>query len=172
MHEPCALFCFAQGGGLHDMFTMVMAGLVATTNHMISCSVMALARLTYQFGGRTEMLLEQLLPPVLSLLRTKSREVVKAVFGFVKVSSRPIQSHVSSHTSSLKPYGFVHTKRSRCIYVWYRVVCAEQGCSSPSFTLTVLHVWPGLSKVGILSHTSLAGMRRVNSSNSTYLHCA
>lgn len=85
MHACVAPHACVQDGGLSDLFTMVMAGLVATTPHMISCSVMALARLLFEYGGRSQPLLEQLLPPVLSLLRTKSREVVKAVLGFVKV---------------------------------------------------------------------------------------
>ncbi len=64
---------------------MVMAGLVGTTPHMISASVMALARLLYEFAGRLDSVVPALLPAVLGLLRTKSREVVKAVLGFVKV---------------------------------------------------------------------------------------
>eukprot|EP00955_Chlamydomonas_euryale_P090190 364519-Chlamydomonas_euryale.AAC.1 len=73
------------GGGLHRLVTTVMAGLVSVTPHMQSASTMALARLLYEFAPRLEGLAPRLLPAVLLLLRTKSREVVKSVLGFVKV---------------------------------------------------------------------------------------
>lgn len=44
-----------QGGGLYDFFTMVMAGLVAATPHMIAASVMALARLTFEFAAAMQV---------------------------------------------------------------------------------------------------------------------
>ena len=72
-------------GGLHTLFSMVLGGLVAATPHMVAASVMALARLLYEFAGPLEYMVDDLLPAVLALLRTKSREVVKAVLGFVKV---------------------------------------------------------------------------------------
>ncbi|DBA66455.1 TPA: hypothetical protein ACH3X2_002431 [Trebouxia sp. C0005] len=72
-------------GGLHTLFSMVLGGLVAATPHMIAATVMALARLLYEFAGPLEYMVDDLLPAVLALLRTKSREVVKAVLGFVKV---------------------------------------------------------------------------------------
>ena len=72
-------------GGLYTLFSMVLGGVAAATPHMIAASVMALARLMYEFAGPLEFAMGDLLPAVLSLLRTKSREVVKAVLGFVKV---------------------------------------------------------------------------------------
>ncbi|GBG72256.1 hypothetical protein CBR_g11186 [Chara braunii] len=75
-----------QGGGnLQRFFTMVVGGLAGTTTRMVSCSVMALARLLYEFSTRLSHTVPQLLPTVLLLLRSKSREIVKAVLGFVKV---------------------------------------------------------------------------------------
>ena len=74
-------------GGLHTLVSMVLGGLVAATPHMVAATVMALARMLYDFAGPLEYMLEELLPAVLALLRTKSREIVKAVLGFVKVSS-------------------------------------------------------------------------------------
>jgi ribosomal RNA-processing protein 12 len=53
---------------------------------MMSATVMALARLLYEFAGRLDNAVPRLLPAVLMLLRTKSREIVKSVLGFVKVS--------------------------------------------------------------------------------------
>lgn len=72
-------------GGLHTLFSMVLGGLVAATPHMVAATVMALARLLYEFAGPLEYMVDDLLPAVLALLRTKSREIVKAVLGFVKV---------------------------------------------------------------------------------------
>lgn len=68
---------------------MVLGGLVGTSPHMISASVMALARLLHQFATQLGGFAPRLLPAVLMLLRTKSREVVKAVLGFVKVTALP-----------------------------------------------------------------------------------
>ena len=64
---------------------MILGGLVGASPHMISASVMALARLLYEFVPQLEAAAPQLLPVVLSLLRSKSREVIKSVLGFVKV---------------------------------------------------------------------------------------
>ena len=72
-------------GGLNDLFNMVLAGLIGATPHMVSASVMALARLLYDFSSHLEVAAPQLLPVVLSLLRSKAREIVKSVLGFVKV---------------------------------------------------------------------------------------
>ena len=74
-------------GGLHTLFTMILGGLVGASPHMISASVMALARLLYEFVPQLEAAAPQLLPVVLSLLRSKSREVIKSVLGFVKVTA-------------------------------------------------------------------------------------
>lgn len=71
--------------GLNDFVTCVLGGLVGSSPHMISATVMALARLLYEFAGQLEGLVPQLLPAVLSLMRSNSREVVKAVLGFLKV---------------------------------------------------------------------------------------
>ena len=68
------------------LFTMVLGGLVGATPHMVAASVMALARLMYEFAGQLEALAPQLLPVILSLLRSKSREIIKSVLGFLKVS--------------------------------------------------------------------------------------
>ncbi|MEW5303886.1 MAG: hypothetical protein WDW36_006538 [Sanguina aurantia] len=72
-------------GGLHTLFSIVMAGLVGSTPHMVSAAVLALARLLFEFAPRLQSTAPALLPAVLMLLRTKSRETVKAVLGFIKV---------------------------------------------------------------------------------------
>ena len=72
-------------GGLNDLFNMVLAGLIGATPHMISASIMALARLLYEFSSHLQVAAPQLLPVVLSLFRSKAREIIKSVLGFVKV---------------------------------------------------------------------------------------
>ena len=76
-------------GGLHTLFSMVLGGLVGATPHMISATVMALARLLYEFAPVLAGLVPDLLPAVLMLLRTKAREVIKSVLGFIKVGRLP-----------------------------------------------------------------------------------
>ena len=68
---------------------MVMGGLVATTPHMVSACVMALARLLFEFAGLLEQAAPQLLETVLMLLRSKSREIIKSVIGFCKAGPAP-----------------------------------------------------------------------------------
>ena len=80
-------------GGLHTLFTMVLGGLVGATPHMISAAVVALARLLYEFAPVLTGLVPDLLPAVLMLLRTKAREVIKSVLGFIKVGAR-LRFHV------------------------------------------------------------------------------
>ena len=76
-------------GQLADMFNMVIAGLAAKTSHMRSATVFALSRLLYDFAneGGLDGRLTELVCTVCLLLHEKSREVVKAVIGFVKVVS-------------------------------------------------------------------------------------
>lgn len=74
-----------SGGGLQTLVKLVLAGLVGSTSHMISASVMALARLLYEFSPVLSSLVPGLMPAVLMLLRSKAREVIKSVLGFVKV---------------------------------------------------------------------------------------
>ncbi|WIA12282.1 hypothetical protein OEZ85_012341 [Tetradesmus obliquus] len=72
-------------GGLLDFVNAVMGGLVGSSPHMQSAAVLALARLSFEFAGQLEGVVGRLLPAVLLLLRSQSREVIKAVLGFIKV---------------------------------------------------------------------------------------
>lgn len=85
MHEEEDPQQHQDAGGLHALFTMVLGGLVGTSPHMISASVMGLARLLYEFAPVLVSLVPDLLPAVLMLLRSRAREVIKSVLGFVKV---------------------------------------------------------------------------------------
>jgi ribosomal RNA-processing protein 12 len=86
------------GGGLSDFVNMVCAGLAGGSPHMISATVMALARLLHAFpaelGAAKGGAAPRLLPAVLTLLRSKAREVVKSVLGFTKVCAARLPADV------------------------------------------------------------------------------
>lgn len=91
---------------MHTLFTMILGGLVGATPHMVSASVMALARLLYEFAPLLESAAPQLLPVVLSLLRSKSREIIKSVLGFIKVNLWKVQlEHVERQLSMERGLG-------------------------------------------------------------------
>lgn len=53
---------------------------------MRSATVLALARIVYEFRGQIDSsILAELLQSVIILLKERSREIVKSVLGFVKV---------------------------------------------------------------------------------------
>lgn len=72
-------------GGLFSLLTMVLGGLVGASSHMVSASVMALARLLYEFAPALVEHLPNILPTILLLFRSSAREVIKAALGFIKV---------------------------------------------------------------------------------------
>lgn len=76
-----------SNGGLQQLFAMVLAGLAARTPRMVSATVMALARLTFEFAPQLQVIAAQLLPAICALLRSKAREIVKSVLGFLKVAA-------------------------------------------------------------------------------------
>ena len=91
-----------DNGGLQQMFAMVLAGLAAKTPRMVSASVIALARLTFEFASELRAIAAQLLPVVCALLRTKAREIVKAVLGFLKVAAMRIPADMlTPHISDI-----------------------------------------------------------------------
>lgn len=65
--------------------TLVYAGLTGSVT-MISCTVLALTRILFEFKDiMSVVVIEQLLENVCLLLSSKTREVVKAALGFIKV---------------------------------------------------------------------------------------
>jgi ribosomal RNA-processing protein 12 len=71
---------------LEEYFTMVSAGLAATTPHMISASVTAVTRILYQFHSRvSNETINSLLEVMDIFLQNPNREIVQSVLGFVKV---------------------------------------------------------------------------------------
>ncbi|MCO5571960.1 hypothetical protein L7F22_025711 [Adiantum nelumboides] len=67
---------FGHGGKLIQFFTMIAGCLAGSTPHMRSAAITGLARLIYEFHDLCQTI-PDLLPSVLLLLQTKSREVIK-----------------------------------------------------------------------------------------------
>lgn len=72
---------------LDEFFTMVSAGLVGNTPHMISASVTALTRILYEFKSElSNQLIEELVSTMDLFLTSNSREIVRSCLGFMKVA--------------------------------------------------------------------------------------
>jgi hypothetical protein len=87
----------------HTPWAQVAGGLVGSTPHMMSASVLALARLLFEFGGALESTMPQLLPACLLLLRSKSRELVKSVLGLLKVAAMRLPADMLTTQVGLVP---------------------------------------------------------------------
>jgi ribosomal RNA-processing protein 12 len=71
---------------LEEYFTMVSAGLAASTPHMISASITAVTRILYEFHSRiSDETITNLLELMDIFLQNPNREIVQSVLGFVKV---------------------------------------------------------------------------------------
>ncbi|CAN9447526.1 unnamed protein product [Alternaria sp. RS040] len=71
---------------LEEYFTMVSAGLAATTPHMISASITAVTRILYQFHAQiSKETIKNLCDLMDIFLQNPNREIVRSVLGFVKV---------------------------------------------------------------------------------------
>ena len=94
----------AMGEGVRRFFLTVLAGVVGATPTMQSASVMALARLLYEFSAALVSTVPELLPAVYALLETGDREVVKACLGFAKVVAvRLPQTELAAKLPELVP---------------------------------------------------------------------
>lgn len=72
---------------LEEFFTMVSAGLVGSTPHMVSASITALTRILYEYVQELSPAVTQDLVQTMDLfLTSKNREIVRSVLGFVKVT--------------------------------------------------------------------------------------
>lgn len=71
---------------LEEYFTMVSAGLAASSPHMISATITAVTRILYQFHTRiSKETINSLLEVMDIFLQNPNREIVRSVLGFVKV---------------------------------------------------------------------------------------
>ncbi|KAH6685564.1 NUC173 domain-containing protein [Verticillium dahliae] len=76
----------AGTANIEEYLTMVSAGLVGSTPHMISASVTALSRVLYEFRPLlNQQTLADLVATMDLFLTSNNREIVKSVLGFVKI---------------------------------------------------------------------------------------
>ncbi|CAG8656855.1 5479_t:CDS:2 [Ambispora gerdemannii] len=87
------------------IFRMVVAGLAATTPHMISATITSLSRLIFEFKDHLNTkLTHQLLDTMDRFVRHRDREVVKSALGFVKVVVISLNVEiVSAHLTQIIP---------------------------------------------------------------------
>ena len=72
---------------LEEFFTMVSAGLVGSTPHMVSASITALTRILYEFASQLpHAVIEDLVQTMDLFLTSANREIVRSVLGFIKVA--------------------------------------------------------------------------------------
>lgn len=72
---------------LEEFFTMVSAGLVGSSPHMISASITALTRILYEcWSDLSKIVMEDLVQTMSLFLTSTNREIVRSVLGFVKVA--------------------------------------------------------------------------------------
>lgn len=72
---------------LEEFFTMVSAGLVGSTPHMVSASITALTRILYEFHPQlSSTVTEDLVSTMDLFLTSANREIVRSVLGFTKVA--------------------------------------------------------------------------------------
>ncbi|XP_029690750.1 RRP12-like protein [Takifugu rubripes] len=78
-------FCGNAKDAMEQYLALVYAGFTGSVT-MITCTVLALTRLVFEYKDAIEVTtMEQLLHNVCLLLRSRTREIVKAALGFIKV---------------------------------------------------------------------------------------
>ncbi|CAG8606187.1 16238_t:CDS:1 [Acaulospora morrowiae] len=85
------------------VFNMVVAGLAATTPHMISATITALSRLVFEFKNDLDKSrLHQLISTIDNFVNCTNREIVKSALGFVKVITISLDAvFLESHLSQI-----------------------------------------------------------------------
>jgi ribosomal RNA-processing protein 12 len=102
--EPVPDLIDESSRAIRGFFLTVLAGVVGATPQMQSASVVALARLLYEFSAKLVEIVPELLPAIYKLLKGRNREVVKASLGFIKVVAvRLPQNELASHLPELLP---------------------------------------------------------------------
>lgn len=77
----------STAASIDEFYTMILAGVLGNTPHMISASVVALCRVFYEFSeSASQDRLVDVVDTVWMFLRNRNNEVVKSVLGFVKIS--------------------------------------------------------------------------------------
>ncbi|KAK5616046.1 pre-rRNA processing protein [Crenichthys baileyi] len=93
-------FCGNKKDAMEEYLALVYAGLTGSVT-MITCTILALTRLVFEYKDSIEVsIMEQLLQNICLLLSSRTREVVKAALGFIKVilfimDPKALGSHVT-----------------------------------------------------------------------------
>ncbi|KAL7383773.1 hypothetical protein ABVT39_017167 [Epinephelus coioides] len=93
-------FCGNRKDAMEQYLASVYAGLTGSVT-MITCTVLALTRLVFEYKDAIEVTtMEQLLQNICLLLSSRTREIVKAALGFIKVilfimDPKTLASHVT-----------------------------------------------------------------------------
>lgn len=93
-------FCGNKKDAMEQYLVLVYAGLTGSVT-MITCTILALTRLVFEYKDSIDVTtMEQLLHNVCLLLGARTREIVKAALGFIKVilfimDSKALASHVT-----------------------------------------------------------------------------
>uniref|UniRef100_A0A3B5Q9X7 Ribosomal RNA processing 12 homolog n=1 Tax=Xiphophorus maculatus TaxID=8083 RepID=A0A3B5Q9X7_XIPMA len=93
-------FCGNKKDAMEEYLALVYAGLTGSVT-MITCTILALTRLVFEYKDSIDVsTMEQLLQNVCLLLSSRTREVVKAALGFIKVilfimDPKALGSHVT-----------------------------------------------------------------------------
>uniref|UniRef100_A0A3Q3L512 Ribosomal RNA processing 12 homolog n=1 Tax=Mastacembelus armatus TaxID=205130 RepID=A0A3Q3L512_9TELE len=94
-------FCGNTKDAMKEYLALLYAGLTGSVT-MITCTVLALTRLVFEYKGKLGKVntLEQLLHNICLLLSSRTREIVKASLGFIKVilfimDPKTLASHVT-----------------------------------------------------------------------------
>ncbi|KAB5591981.1 Ribosomal RNA-processing protein 12 [Ceratobasidium theobromae] len=90
---------------IEEYITMVAAGLVGATPHMISATITALSRLTFEFKSTiSHTMLSELVTTIIVFVSSANREIVKSALGFAKVSVICLPTAVvNPHLGALVP---------------------------------------------------------------------
>ncbi|XP_072293683.1 RRP12-like protein [Eucyclogobius newberryi] len=94
-------FCSDPNDAMDQYLVLLYAGLTGSVT-MITCTVLALTRLVFEYKDSIEVCtMEQLLQNICLLLTSRTREIVKASLGFIKVilfvmDPKTLSSHVTA----------------------------------------------------------------------------
>ncbi|XP_062257338.1 RRP12-like protein [Platichthys flesus] len=103
-------FCGNTKDAMEQYLVLVYAGFSGSVT-MITCTVLALTRLVFQYKDSIEVsVMEQLLQNICLLLSSRTREIVKAALGFIKVilfimDPKTLASHA---TAMMEGIGKIH----------------------------------------------------------------
>ncbi|KAG9092024.1 hypothetical protein FRC07_011739, partial [Ceratobasidium sp. 392] len=90
---------------VEEYVTMVSAGLAGATPHMISATITALSRLTFEFRSTiSSVMLSEMISTLTVFICSANREIVKSALGFAKVATISLPTPVvSPHLAVLVP---------------------------------------------------------------------